>query len=133
MSNGGISFDMRQFARNVEKLQDKHERDVRKTLRDFANIGVGAAVDRAPILEGMLGETIEGTVEKDAAIIRVPVNSPAADYAVAMHEDEYNLGELSAKKQARMPEIEVGRKYITRGIDDSREDFIAVAKHNLKL
>lgn len=92
------------------------------------------SVKRAPIEEGFLEESHDKEVEKKmgeiAGHVFIPENSPASDYAVPMHEGEYNLGEYSTAKQAGQSEI-VGRKYLERALNENKEKFITFFKVKL--
>jgi len=127
----GISFDLGQFSLNLEKLQNFHAAGMRKALENIGDLVSGAAKDRAPLKEGVLTMSIEPSVQGDTAVvIRVPSNAPASSYAVPMHENEYKLGEKSSMKSAKHG-VEVGRKYITRAIEDSAEEIRAIALREL--
>ena len=128
----GISFDLGQFNLNLKKLENLHHSQIEKALEEIGDFVSKEAKLRAPVKEGILTMTIEPNVQGNAVIIRVPENSPASDYAIPMHEHEYNLGDKSQQKQGKVG-AEVGRKFITRAIDDNQKKIMKIAKNALKL
>ena len=100
--------------RRVGAALAKRAYDLHLTLSEIGDNHVRMAVDRAPIKEGILRECIERAVEGDEVVIRVPLNSPAGEYATAMHEDDYEPGELS-EAAGEAAGVFAGRKYMTRG------------------
>ncbi len=120
----------------MQILKALNETQKEAALKDIAITAEGAAKDRCPVLEGHLTADIESEVQHDngksAAVIRIPLNATSRDYAIARHEGEYNLGEQSINKQARLGTI-VGPKFITRGVDDSMDDFKDIIQEKMKL
>lgn len=93
---------------------------------------------RTPIDEGALTASVEKRVEVKGQFasdvtgyVFVPVNSPAADYAVVMHEGTYNLGEKSLAKQQAQG-VTVGPKYMERAFEENRAAFEAYILLRLK-
>lgn len=117
----GIEFKgANQYLAKLRKLQTEQRKNISRVANSMGDVAQKESMDRAPILHGILTgrieKSIQGTPENPAIVIRVPMNSPASKYAVAMHENFYNLGEGSVGKQRRAG-VEVGRKYITRGLE----------------
>lgn len=85
-------------------------------------------IKRVPIDEGHLLQSIDKAVEKSALAseitghVFVPENAPAKDYALYMHELEYNLGRASLQKQAGQTE-RVGRKYMERAFEENKRAY----------
>lgn len=127
-----VSFDVGQFNLNLAKLENLHAGKIARALDKIGDFVSGEAKDRAPLKEGVLTMSIESDVQGNAVVVRVPANSPAAEYAVPMHESEYNLGDKSLKKQGKWG-VEVGRKYITRAIDDNVDKIRGIAIDELHL
>lgn len=121
---------------NLERGIIVHQSKVRKAVSECGDVGVLEAVRRAPKDEGMLEESIVKelgvTAEGQVARVMVPVNAPGAAYAISMHEDQYQLGEKSQAKQASAG-VEVGRKYLTRGVEAGKPIFEEIIKDNLKV
>lgn len=137
--SGGVKVTVsgiREFRRNLARLLRKHDAAALKTVSELGDLGVIGAVEFCPIDEGTLVNSIEKTVADEhgslVAVIRVPLNSPAADYAVSMHEDFYQPGTLSRRKAARVGH-DVGRKYIVRGIQAQQENFLIVIRKHLNI
>ncbi len=117
---GGIEFKGAQkFLGNLRKLEGDQRKRQMSTGNKIGDVALKETRDRAPKLDGILEGAIQKAVQPMGdtvvIIIRVPLNTPAAAYAIRMHEEYYNLGELSEGKQARAG-VKVGRKYITRGL-----------------
>lgn len=95
----------------------------------------GEAKERSPVDEGFLtaditNKTIENQKSFSAAIY-IPSNATSADYAIEMHEGQYMPGEKSQKKAQKTGKA-VGRKFITRAIDENREDVKEIIKSELR-
>ncbi len=120
----------------IEQAVRQHEAKIQKALEEIGDEGVYESALRAPIDEGMLTESIEKHLGEDedghAVAVRIPNNSPAAPYALRMHEDEYKLGPKSEQKQNKVG-VDVGRKYITRGIEAGKKQFEEIIAENLKV
>ncbi|WP_288610166.1 hypothetical protein [uncultured Victivallis sp.] len=106
-----------------------------RAMSDVASFVASEAKDRTPVLTGALTMDVTGETgrEGDTAIaaVKVPSNSPAASYAVKMHEEAYNPGPGSIDKQRRTGQ-RVGKKYITRAIDDNREKIRRILIETLR-
>jgi hypothetical protein len=93
---GGFRIEgLDKFRRNIERVADEERWRMMKAINAIGDVALHGAVEHAPIDEGHLGASIEKSIQvtPDAvhAVIRVPLNAPAADYATAMHEDQYTL------------------------------------------
>ena len=86
------------------------------------------SVLRSPVDEGLLGESHEREIEKNSDVLEItghvyiPSNAPASDYALHMHESNYNLGPESKQKDAAV-NVDVGRKYMERALEENRRAF----------
>lgn len=134
-TRGGMEVTgFEEFRNRLNRALADHQAEAMRAIREIGDLGLLGAVEYAPIDEGLLAESIEKLVQEEGgiyvAVIRVPLNAPAADYAVAMHEDQYNPGPKSQKKAAKVGH-EVGRKYIVKGIASQRERFLVVIKKRL--
>ena len=120
----------------IEQAIREHESMIEKTLSEIGDVGVFESVIRAPKDAGDLEESIEKHLGHDsdgqAVAVRIPNNDSAASYALRMHEDKYQLGPKSAQKQNKTG-VEVGRKYITRGIEAGKPQFEEIIEKNLKV
>jgi len=138
MAKGGVKFHFttREFGINVKKLANLHEIQAQHLMMAIRDTIVKAAKDRVPFKEGILHASITGDVvvnkKSYTATCYVPINSPAADYAIWIHEGDYNLGEGSIAHQEKTG-CTVGPKFITRGIEDNKGEIAAKIKEALKL
>ena len=137
MAKGGVEIiGLAGLRQRIEQAIREHESMIKKTLSEIGDAGVFESALRAPVDEGMLTESIEKHLGEDAdgpaVAIRIPNNSPAAPYALRMHEDEYRIGPKSQAKQNKTG-VEVGRKYITRGIEAGKPQFEEIIKENLQV
>lgn len=134
---GGIDFNVDEMLQNFDQFARLQEQTLRKAAGEIKDFAVSEVVDRAPIDEGHLGASIEGSLQGSghdlAIVIAVPLNAPAAAYTVRMHEDDYQLGPLSAAKQAKLPNITVGNKFIIRALTENQQDIWAIWQHNMKM
>lgn len=110
-----------------------------KTKRAMDGVGGyinGEIRKRTPVDEGNLTASITNeTVEyrkSHATVLYVPSNAPAAPYAIAMHENNYQLGEDSIKKQSKTGKV-VGRKYISRAVDENRSRIVNIIKREMEV
>ena len=111
----------------IEKNADKLLEDiVRQIVRKFK----AEAVKRVPIdtgdLEKSFSEKIIRSLSGDEiiGIVYIASNAPASEYALWMHEWDYDLGSASKQKQlVSEPGIEVGNKYLERALHDNEKEF----------
>ncbi len=87
------------------------------------------SIKRSPVDEGFLEKSHEKKVFKSLILknihgyVFIPVNSPASDYAMFMHELSYRLGLRSQNKQTDNPLIKVGRKYLERALTENERAY----------
>jgi hypothetical protein len=99
-----------------------------KIIDDVTDNLQAETIKRVPIDKGLLQQSIDKTVEHNTFAseitghVFVPANAPAKDYALYMHELEYNLGAASLQKQAGQPE-KVGRKYMERAFEENKRAY----------
>lgn len=130
----GLSSVLRKFQRTEETMS----RAGLAAMRDAAKVVVMAAKLRAPVDTGDLENAIvaqerrsrNGLGQFGSVTIEVGVDQSKLnleehggfDYSIRMHEDpNYNLGPKSQVKQAALPNVQVGYKYLKRALDDTRE------------
>ncbi len=120
----GMEFDTSFFVQSLNKLIAEQPHKVKELMTEIAVDITSEASDRAPVEIGILKGDIEYDVQKDldgtVAIIYVPNDSDAASYAIPMHEHIYRLGSDSLREQQKNG-VRVGRKYITRAIEENRD------------
>lgn len=129
----GLSAVLRKFQRTEETMN----RAGLAAMRDAAKVVVMAAKLRAPVDTGDLENAIvaqerrsrNGLGQFGSVTIEVGVDPSKLnledhggyDYSIRMHEDpNYNLGPKSEVKQAALPGIQVGYKYLSRALEDTR-------------
>ena len=129
-------FNTRDFDAGVRKALLQHPQQAMRAMRDIKNLLVKEARWRCPKDEGHLRHEITGDVQQNAsslaACVYVPANSPASEYAVWIHEGQYNLGKKSMDLQRKTPGVVIGPKYITRAIEENRERIVAIMREALK-
>lgn len=118
-----LDRDVKRMLRKLHLFDaEAHEKLVKITKQATDKIEEESVL-RSPVDEGNLQGSHESKVEdkKEDIIghIYIPANSPAADYALYMHESHYNLGEQSLAKQAKV-NVVVGRKYLERALNENR-------------
>ena len=137
MATGGVSFTFK--TANLEKKIRRRlaetplaEKQIMHQIAVFIEKG---AKDRAPVDQGNLTVCIKSMVAQTpkgmAAVVYVPVNSPASPYAIPMHEHEYRLGVNSQEKQRKVGVV-VGRRYLIRAIEENAEAIRKRIAWNLK-
>ena len=127
------TYNLNKALQKEIQTTDKKALFLMRAVRDTI---VKAAKDRVPVDTGQLTADITGDVKQNkksfSATCYVPINAPSSSYCVWIHEGQYNLGKNSQLKQAKRPEILVGPKYITRGINDNLQKIIENIKKALK-
>ena len=134
--NSTFRYSTYNLHKGVRKALMLHENQAKFLMRAVRDTIVKAAKDRVPFDKGILMASITGDVVQNkksyAATCYVPSNSPAASYAVWIHEGDYNLGEGSLEHQAKTG-CTVGPRFITRGIEDNIYKIEEDIKKALKL
>lgn len=104
-------------------------------MTDVSHFLRGETQKRTPIKEGFLTSDVTGTVVRYkssyAAVVFIPVNSTSASYAIPLHENKYSIGTLSRRKMLKTGKP-VGRKYMTRALDDNRNKIVEILKWRLQ-
>lgn len=131
-----ISFNAKEFNSQINDIHKKLDESDKDVLDEATNIITTVtdkleeeSVKRAPVDEGFLEKSHQKKVEKAGFFkkiigrVFIPANSPAADYAMYMHEMEYKLGPRSQAKQDADPTVKVGRKYLERAMKDNERGF----------
>lgn len=136
MANVTFTFNTRDMG---EKIRSELQKQPEKTKRIMNAIGGflnGEAKKRAPVDEGFLTADISNkTVENQksfAAVVYVPLNATSAPYAIAMHENQYMLGENSMAKAKKVP-VHVGRRFITRALLENNVNLRKIIQKELEI
>ena len=134
MSGGVEVIGLAGITANIEKAMRENRANIEKAISDIGDVALWESVKRAPKDAGDLEDSIKKHMGKDvdgtSVAIVIPNNSDAASYALPMHEGIYSPGEDSEMKQARAG-VEVGRKFITRGIKAGKNKFLLILKKEL--
>lgn len=119
-------FNTRELANGIQKHLLEESQKAERAMRQVGHHLRGEVQLCTPVDEGFLTGSITFDVvqyrKSFATVIYVPSNSPASKYAVAMHENTYNLGPDSLAKMAKTGK-DVGPGYIIRPIDNNRSDI----------
>ncbi|WP_027368957.1 hypothetical protein [Desulfocurvibacter africanus] len=131
-----FQFDLDEARRKLKAFERKSEQDILKAMQKVEAAALEEAVKRAPIDEGNLQLSLQSKTEVRfrayVAIVYVATNSPASDYALVMHEDDYELGPLSQQKQAALPGVRVGHKYLERAFTEEKAKYVKILETELK-
>ena len=137
---GGVKIvaNVAYLEKGIADIMRKDPKICRAAMREASHLMKREAVKRAPIDEGHLsGAILGGTFENENGVfgaeVKVPSNTPAAAYAIPMHDGEYNLGANSLAKQAKVGVV-VGPGYFSRMLTECRERILnAIAKKVINL
>ena len=115
--------NIREFGRRIQEAARANGAAAMKAMQDVGHYLRGQVQLRTPVDEGNLTADIAMRVveyqRSMATVLFIPSNAPSSQYAIRMHEGFYRLGDNSIEKQRKVNVI-VGRKFITRAIDDNR-------------
>ena len=136
------------FKAGIRKLLEKNKALAKAAMGQVAAEVQKGAMMRAPVDAGNLVNSISSQVveykKSFAAVVFVPVNAPVtvhtdadnevspSNYAIAMHENEYELGAKSLAKQEDVKCV-VGRRYLARAVEEQKPRLLAVVGEALKL
>ena len=129
-------FNTRELGEGIRReLQQMPDR-TKKAMDGVGGYINGEVRKRTPVDEGHLTASITNETvvyeKSHAAVVYVPSNSPASEYAIAMHENNYNIGPDSQMKQAKTGKT-VGKKYISRALDENHDRIVKLIKRELKV
>ena len=129
MAKATFTFNSVQLQMAVRRRLLEMPHLARAAMNDVGMMIEREAKLRVPVDTGMLTACIRREIVSHAhgvaAVIYVPENSPGAQYAIAMHENQYRLGRNSQEKQRKVG-VPVGRKYITRAMYDNPKKVAAI-------
>ena len=128
-------FNTSGLSANIRQILNDRPAAARRAMNAVGGYLNGEAKDLCPVDEGFLTAEISNKTvvnpKSYAAVIFVPQNGQSASYAVAMHENHYNLGKNSKLKQRKVGKI-IGRKFITRALDANVKEIKSIIKSELK-
>lgn len=129
-------FNTRELGEGIRRELQRMPEKTKRAMDGVGGYVNGEVRKRTPVDEGHLTASITNETvayeKSHAMVIYVPSNSPAAEYAVAMHENNYNIGADSIAKQAKTGKI-VGKKYISRALDENRDRIVKIIKKEMDL
>lgn len=137
MAAKGQTFrvNTRNLEAGIRKLLARDANLAKAAMQDVTQFLILHARKRAPKREGHLANSISGQVmaykKSWAAVVFVPVNSPAAAYAIPMHENDYEPGAASLDKQSKEGVV-VGRRYLTRAIEENSKKIVDIIGSKVK-
>jgi hypothetical protein len=129
-------FNTRELGEGIRRELQMMPDRTKKAMDGVGGYINGEVRKRTPVDEGHLTASITNETvvyeKSHAAVLYVPSNSPASEYAIAMHENNYNIGPDSQMKQAKTGKT-VGKKYISRALDENHDRIIKIVQRELKL
>ena len=129
-------FNTRELGRRIQEAARANGAAALKAMNDTGHFLRGQVQLRTPVDKGNLTADIAMEVvpfkKSLATVLYIPSNAPSSQYAIPMHEGNYDLGENSREKQRKV-NVMVGRKFITRAIDENRATIKEIIKSNLKI
>ena len=131
MSRGVEVIGLSGLSANIEKAIRENKSDVKEAVSQIGDVALLESVRRVPIDEGLLTESIQKRLGRDedgsTVAIMIPNNAPGASYAAFIHEGIYDPGPKSLMKQSKVG-VEVGRKFIVRGIESGKTKYLLILK-----
>ena len=129
--DGSLEFDFSSVVANMATATARVKLAAKNGVQDSVDDLKRIAVDIAPIDSGDLRRSGHATVRENAASIVGEVSFSAVDdssgrrfnYAIKMHEGEYNLGPLSAAAPGT-DGYEVGNKYLERPLKGEANKYM---------
>eukprot|EP00831_Metopus_contortus_P051015 TRINITY_DN42852_c0_g1_i1.p3 TRINITY_DN42852_c0_g1~~TRINITY_DN42852_c0_g1_i1.p3 ORF type:complete len:137 (-),score=33.82 TRINITY_DN42852_c0_g1_i1:437-847(-) len=136
MASSLFRFNTRQLGEAVQRELQNQPLKARRAMNAVGGYLNGEIKDVTPQDDGFLASEISNkTVEYKksfAAVVYVPSNGQSADYAIPMHEGQYQLGSKSLDKQRKVGK-QVGRKFITRAMDGNVDDIRGIIHKETKI
>ncbi|MBR2904969.1 MAG: hypothetical protein IKC08_03635 [Lentisphaeria bacterium] len=132
---GKFTVNTSAVQKNIVRAMAQNRQKAVRTMTDVGHFLRGEIQDRTPVKEGFLTAEILFAVRENqqsvSTAMYVPSNAQSKDYAISMHESFYLLGPGSLEKQRKV-NVTVGRKFITRGIDENRSTILDLIADGMK-
>lgn len=129
-------FNTSGLSANIRQILNDRPAAARRAMNAVGGYLNGESKDLCPVDEGFLTSEISNKTvvnpKSYAAVIYVPQNGQSASYAIAMHENHYNIGKNSRLKQRKVGKI-IGRKFITRALDANVKEIKSIIKSELEI
>lgn len=106
-------FSLEDFEREISRAANEFIEDIKIGSNEVGEDLLNASTHISPLLEGghiQSGSVDPATFDGNEVVVRVGFNK---EYSLHLHEDVYNLGEISAQKPS-YDGLSVGRKYLSR-------------------
>ena len=134
--HANFRFNTRELGQRIQQELQRMPDKTKKAMDGVGGYINGEVRKRTPVDEGHLTASITNETvryeKSHAAVIYVPSNSPASEYAIAMHENNYNIGPDSQMKQAKTGKT-VGKKYISRTLDENHDRIIRIIQKEMNV
>lgn len=135
-----FKFNIQVTKDNTQKFSNAARESVRKSIRTVAQDLTRTSSGATPRLEGDLEEGFSvgysGAANRYVATVEYAVYNGGFNYAIAMHEWSYTLGDKSLAKGGGTGmsgrTYSVGRKYLTRVLEGESEAYKEYISNQLK-
>jgi len=135
-----VKFDVKLKKNLTKQVRSKVTNVAKKNVRTIAQDLARTSSESAPHLTGNLEKSFTITYKSNGGVHKAEIKYSAVengfDYAIAMHEWVYNLGEGSQRKPGgtgmsgkRYP---VGRKFLTGVLQGEAKTYTEYVKEQLK-
>lgn len=125
--SGGMEFDFAGVVANMEAAAARVRQAARDGVQDSVDDLKRIAVDIAPIDSADLRRSgnaiVRQTPNETVGEVSFSANDNGFNYAIWIHEGEYNLGPLSAQAPGT-DGYEVGNKYLERPLKGEAEKYM---------
>lgn len=127
-----LRFDVKITKNNIKKITGSSQKALQSSIREIANDLARTSSESAPHWSGNLEKSFKITyrfgTNKLYATIKFSAIEDGFDYAIAMHEWSYQLGEKSKAKSGGTgmsgTSYQVGRKYLTRVLEGEKSTYV---------
>lgn len=129
MSKTLFRFNTRQLGEKVRAELQNQPLRARRAMDAVGGFLNGEIKDLTPQDDGFLTAEVSNTTvaykKSYATVVYIPSNGQSAKYAIPMHENKYFPGIKSKDKMRKVGKV-VGRKFITRGMDENRREIVEI-------
>ena len=143
MSDFRIDLDLREVLRDLERMQARIKPAVKQAVEDCVDDLVRVSSEIAPHDRGILERSSAKEIVAEDTKVTATVNYSVREtnsggnynYAIRMHEGDYNLGPGSRAKPGTEGmsgrHYDVGNKYLQRPLEGEKEAYINHIKEAL--
>lgn len=127
-----LRLDVKLTKNNIKKITGSSQKVLQSSIREIANDLARTSSESAPHWSGNLEKSFKITyrfgTNKLYATIKFSAIEDGFDYAIAMHEWTYQLGEKSRAKAGGTgmsgTSYSVGRKFLTRVLEGEKSTYV---------